>query len=260
MAEKTKRIAAFSCLHAPITHKGYFDWLLAQIEEYKPHYIVNLGDWYEGKFAKRWAKHKDEGWSVLDEHQAVATQARAINQASRGAKRIWLYGNHEDNAFNIHPDRVADDIVPALRWCENKDVSKALEDWKVLAKYGHDRFFRLGPITFQHGCELSKPGIRRETVYFSTPYGLRVSGHTHRPTPIEQLDLNGALLPYYQANPGCGADWDKMHYVDRLNKQGWGRGVVLIEACGTEQSRTAYASKQWSAELRVHSMADERFK
>lgn len=100
-----KRIVAFSCLHAPITHKGYFDWLIGQIEESKPHYIVNLGDWYEGKWAKRWAKHKDENWSVLDEHKAVAEQAKAINLAAPKATKIWLYGNHDDNSFNVHPDR-----------------------------------------------------------------------------------------------------------------------------------------------------------
>ena len=257
--EKTKRIACFSCLHAPITHKGYFDWLLGQIEGYKPHYIVNLGDWYEGKHAKRWAKHKSENWDALTEHRAVATQARAINQASKGAKRIWLYGNHDCNTFNPHPDRLEDDVIRALHWEENKDTSAALAHWSVVQSYGHDVYKRLGPITFAHGVDLSESGIKRETVYYSTPYGLRVSGHTHRPTELAQLDLNRALLPYYNINPGCGADWDKMPYVKRQDKQRWGRGLVLIEACGVDQSRTAYASKQWDAEVRIHSMADERF-
>ena len=253
------KIVAFSCLHAPISCKGYFDWLIGQIEEFKPNYIVNLGDWYEGKWAKRWLKHKDESWSVLDEHRKVAEQARAINQAAPKSQKIWLYGNHDDNAFSVHPDRTADDIVPAVHWEENKDASKALEKWSVVKKYGHDVLKRLGPITFQHGVDLSSAGIKRETVYYSTPFGLRVSGHTHRPTDVTQLELSGAPLPYWHVNPGCGADWDKMHYVDRMNKQNWGRGVVLIETAGVEQSRSAYASKQWDAELRIHSRADERF-
>ena len=253
------KILSFSCLHGVLVHKPYFQWLIGQIEEYKPHVIVNLGDWYEGKWAKKWPKHEDEGWTVLAEHKAVAEQALAINAAAPRAAKWWLYGNHDSNSFDLHPDRVAADMVPALHWEENKDASKALAKWNVVKKYGHDVFKRLGPITFAHGVELSAAGIKRETVYYATPYGLRVSGHTHRPTDLCQLDLAGAKLPYWNVNPGCGADWDRMHYVDRMNKQNWGRGVVLIETAGVDQSRSAYASKQWDAELRIHSGADERF-
>jgi hypothetical protein len=255
----TKRILAFSCLHGILAHKLYFGWLIGQIEAYRPHYVVNGGDWYEGTWAKKWPKHEDETWNCLDEHKAVASQATAIRAAAPRAELWWLYGNHDSNCFEPHPDRAAQDARLALHWEENKDASKALSYWNVVKKYGHDVFKRLGPVTFQHGCELSKAGIRRETVYYSTPFGLRVSGHTHRPTDLEQLDMNGAPLPYWQINPGFGADADRMHYVDRLNKQNWGRGCVLIEAHGVEQSRSAYASKQWDAELRVHSMLDSRF-
>lgn len=579
----TTKIVAFSCLHAPLTHKGYFDWLIGQIEAYRPQTIVNLGDWYEGKFAKKWAKHSDEDWSVLTEHKAVAAQAVAIRGAAPKARKIWIAGNHDCfddqtevltdtgwryfhdlthgeklascdakmrltfdepmalitkfyegemlefegkavsfcvtpthrmvyrkgnggawridtaekmlgressvggrqveiptaatiagalhefteaevrlcawiltdgsyggnntilyqrpetvgkitdlldrrgieytvnvrnrkidaimgrtlvadakpqcvvyirakhrglirswlpskhdlpywvytlnqglfdaflesyidgggtnnglgdgasiygtysmlsqlqaacfmhgyravlkeyrdgdwklkvckvrastilkpksaikrkaysgnvycatmpmgtlvvrrngkpmvcgncNSFNVHPGRTESDIVPAVHWRENREASKALETWEVVEKYGHGVYKRLGPITFRHGCELSKAGIKRETVYYATPYGLHVSGHTHRPTDVTQLDLNGAPLPYWNVNPGCGAEWDRMHYMDRLNKQSWGRGVVLIETAGVEQSRAAYRSKMWDAELRIHSMADTRF-
>lgn len=253
------KILAFSCLHAPITHKGYFEWLLGQIREFKPQIIVNLGDLYEGKWAKKWAKHADEAWSVLEEHKSVAGLITDINKAAPKATKWWLYGNHCSNSFEVHPGRTESDIVPALHWRENREASKALENWKVIEKYGHDVYKRLGPITFRHGCDLSVAGIKRETIYYATPYGLHVAGHTHRPTPVTQLELAGANLPYWQCNPGCGADWDKMHYMSRLNKQGWGRGIVLIETAGVEQSRAAYLSKQWDAEVRIHSLADNRF-
>lgn len=252
-----KRILCFSCLHAPITDKGYFNWLIGQIEEFKPHIVVNLGDWYEGKWAKRWAKTEDETWSVLAEHKAVAEQANAINAVSKATK-VWLYGNHDDNSFNVHPDRTASDIVPAVHWQENKDVSKALEKWTVVRKYGHDVYKRFGPVTFQHGCETSKAGLTRQALYYGTPYGLYVCGHTHRPEE-RQIEVVDCPIPYWYANPGCGADWDRMHYITRQNKQRWGRGCLLIEAKGVDQSRSAFASKQWDCELKIHSLADERF-
>lgn len=253
------KIAAFSCLHGNLVHKGYFGWLIGQIEAFKPDYIVNLGDWFEGLASKRWPKHDDEDWSVFEEHRAVASQANQINAAAPGAKKIWLWGNHDENLLGNLPERIPKDLREAVKWQNFKPTADALESWQVVEKYGHAVYKRLGPVTFAHGCELSKAGIVRETVFYSTPYGLRVSGHTHRPTQPTQLEYVGAPLPYWNVNPGCGADWDRMHYITRQNARRWGRGLVLIETTGVESRRTAYAGKNWDCELRIHSMADTRF-
>jgi len=252
------RILSFADLHAPLTHAGFFNWLIEQIEEFKPHIIVNVGDWPEGKPAKRWEKYADEKWSALDEILEVSRQADAINKAAPDAVKHWIFGNHCANFFKDLPGRIPDDLQACVDW-RNLRGTEPLEQWKILEEYTHESKLRIGPVTFQHGCELSKDGYRacKDMAYmFGTPYGLHVSGHSHKPLAVTRCEERSIKLPYWVCNPGTGADWDRMHYMDRLSKHRWGRGVVLIEVpdSSVKQSRSAYASKQWDAELRVHSL------
>lgn len=249
------KFLAVSCLHAPVTDKGYWKWLLALIQDFKPDVFVNLGDWYEGKPAKRWPAWSDEDWTMLDEHNAVQAQAEAINDLLPDAKKVWMYGNHDDNVFGTAPDRIQEDVRTAIRWQNQRGVSDALSSWKVIDKYTHRTRYRLGPITFQHGCSTQGSAERDGSYLYGTPYGLYICGHTHRPVEVTQARERQVRLPYWYANPGCGANWDRMHYMDRLSMGLWGRGAIIGETAGADQSRTAYASKQWDAQLLIHSMA-----
>lgn len=141
------------------------------------------------------------------------------------------------------------------RW--NADTWAALQDWRITEKYTHDTYLRLGPITFQHGCSTTVNCEKDASYDFGTPYGLYVCGHTHRPIPVTRARERKKKLPFWYANPGTGANWDRMHYMDRMDKGLWGRGAVLIHTPGISQRRTAYASKVWTAEMREHSWARE---
>lgn len=248
------KIVAFSCLHAPITSGRYFRWLIGQIEDFRPDIIVNLGDWYEGKFAKRFTKRLDETWSAVEEHRAVAEQAEALRDAAPGASKYWLWGNHDDNAFGNQPDRIQDDLRESVHYRENVRVAPLLASWRITERYDHRVFLRLGPVTFQHGCDSRKTmgSTERDNAYrYGTPFGLYVCGHTHRPLPVTQASERSVPVPYWLANPGCGIDFSRAHYMERLPMDNWGHGVVLIEAAGVNQRRSAYASRQWDAEVRV---------
>jgi len=247
------RILAFGCLHAPITHGPFFNWIIRQIEEFKPDHIVNLGDWYEGLAASRWPRHDEQGWSVYDEHRAVLNQAIAINTASPESKKHWLYGNHDDNLFGSQPNRIPKELREAVQWRNKPENCNALNGWNVIPEYGDRVRLRLGPITFQHGTKTSMAGLRDSSYDHGTPFGLHVSAHTHRPEPITQARERRSLLPYWFCNVGTGIDYSKAFYMQRNSIALWGRGICLIEAPGVSQSRTAYASKQWDAELRLFS-------
>lgn len=253
------RFAAFSCLHAPITDPKYFAWLIKQLEEFKPAHVVNLGDWYEGKAAKRWPSWSDEKWSLEDEHRAVYRQAQALNDACPDAQFYWLYGNHDDNLFGIQPDRIADDLKDSVQWDRRADLSEELALWKVVRKYNHREKLRLGPVTFQHGCAANVSAEKDSSYLYGTPYGLYIQGHTHRPVRVTRAEERQKFLPFWYANPGCGADWGRMHYMDRMSMAKWGRGLIVgeIPESSIRESRTAYASKNWDAELRIHSMAHD---
>jgi metallophosphoesterase superfamily enzyme len=238
-----------------LTDDSYFQWLIAVIEEHKPHVIVNLGDWYEGKAAKRWPSWSDETWSLNEEHRMVSDQALAIRAAAPDARLVWLYGNHDDNLFGMQPERIKDDLRESVQWSENRLAAVALDGWEVVRKYGERIRLRIGPITFQHGVDLNVNGEKDAGYYHGTPYGLYVCGHTHRPVRVTRAQERKTYLPYWYANTGCGANWERMHYVDRAKTRMWGRGAVVGECSGADQRRTAFASKQWDAELKVHSLA-----
>lgn len=252
-----KRVIAFSCLHAPITDQDYFNWLIRQIEEFKPDHLVNLGDWYEAKAAKRWARHKDETWSLEDEHLEVARQAKEFS--SRVENCTWIYGNHDDNLFGDQPDRIDPDLKACIHWRGYKSTAAALESWKVIEDYSNAARYRLGQVTFQHGTLTNQSSEKDASYTHGVPFGLYVCGHTHRPVEVTQARERQHYLPYWYANPGFGADDTKMHYMDRLSKSLWGRGCIMIEisARSITQGKVAYTSPQWSAELRVHSYCAE---
>lgn len=252
------RGVAFGCLHAPITHPGYFDWLIGQIEEFKPDYLFNLGDWYEGLAGSRHSRDPRHNWTIFTEHNAVKQQAEAFNLAAPNATKYWVYGNHDDNLFGIHADRVPEDLREVVQWNNHEGVRKALEGWRVRETYKHGERVYLGQISLGHGCPVTESAAKDEVYSFGVPYGLDIRSHTHRPEPVTQARERKVVLPYYYANTGTGADWDKMHYMDRQSKQLWGRGAVFFEVSCRGEGKEVKAQPNWEAETRVHSTFAQR--
>jgi len=249
------KFCAFSCLHAPITHKGYFDWLIKQIEEHKPDVVVNLGDWYEGLAGSRHQRDPRHNWTLWDEHRAVAEQARAINDAAPSAtRRVWLAGNHDDNTFGIHGDRIPPDLREVVQWRNNAEVKDALKGW-ITKEYKHGARWYLGQVSFGHGCPVTDAAAKDEAYLYGVPFGLDIRGHTHRPEPITQARERKAILPYWYANPGTGAEWNRMFYMARQSTALWGRGCIIGEAKCAGEGREVKATRNWDAELLVHSWA-----
>ena len=253
--------AAFGCLHAPITNQDYWSWLLAELESFRPDIVVNLGDWFEGKAAKRWPEHPSETWDLNDEFKAVAQQARDLNMVLPDARKHWCLGNHDHNLLH-EPHRLHKDVQPLVRGWRDVNpygIADALSDWKILDDYGHDVKLQIGPLTFQHGCQTGKgipqSHLKDQAYAYCRPFGIHVSAHTHEPVAPTQCRERSVWLPYWYANSGTGADWDRMHYMDRASKQGWGRGLIIGEVSDTavNHRKPGYATKEWDAELRVHS-------
>lgn len=250
-----KRGVAFGCLHAPITHDGYFNWLIQSIEEFKPDYIVNLGDWYEGLAGSRHSRDERHDWDVMQEHRAVAGQASAFNAAAPNAKKVWLYGNHDDNFFGIHADRLPRDLRAAANW-RNSLAAAPLEDWIIRERYRHGERYYLGQLSFGHGVNLADAGPRDECYSYAVPNGLDVLAHTHRPVAVTQCRERKVILPYSHCNVGTGADWDRMYYMDRNSKALWGRAALFFEVNTKGEGREWRATKAWDAEIRAHSYAN----
>jgi hypothetical protein len=258
------KFAFICCNHAVLTHQPWWDWMRGELEDFKPDYLVHGGDWFEALAASRWGKRPDQKWTLRDEFEAVARQARDLNASlSDDCKKVWLYGNHDDNLFN-EPFRMPEDLQELVRaYRDNYEFRAAFEDWNVIDKYGARVRYRLGPITFQHGAvtgtALTEGFLKDQAYAHSTPWGLHLSGHTHSPVQVTQCRERKSYLPYWYANVGCGVVWEGMAYMNRASMEAWGRGLIIgtVASSAVEQRRTAYASKQWEAVLKVHSYASQ---
>lgn len=256
------RFMAFGCTHQPIAHPAFHAWKLRQIEEFDPHYLIELGDVFEGLAASRWAKHPEHNWKVTDEFNAVENYFHELNDAAPNAKKIFIFGNHDSNLLH-EPHRVTDDTraLIELRW--QRLLEGGLDGWKIPCKaYAHDAYFRLGQITFQHGGNTGKAQthshLHKQGIEYGVPYGLHVSAHTHAPVQVHQMQWLDQPLPYWVANVGTGADWEQMHYMSRASKALWGRAIVRgeVSPASAQNSKAGYTKPQWSAETIFHSFAN----
>jgi len=253
------KIISFGDRHAPLTHKGWFEWLLKLIEEENPDCLVDVGDMFEGLAGKRWDRWPEEKWSAKDEISEVVRQAELIKSVSPNSRKVWLWGNHEDNLFSCNPGRISPDLKEMMSW-RNQRGTEILEEWEEKSNYKHSYRFRIGPITFQHGCDISKDGVRSmfdSAVLYGHQNGLLVQGHSHKPIHPTECEIRSLPTRFWVANSGCGCDWDRMRYMDRFQKSKWGRGALIITCSRGDvtSGRTAVPKKNWDAELRIHSTA-----
>lgn len=254
------RVFAHGCLHFPTTDNDYLEWCYKIIEQFQPHVIVNLGDLYEGLAGSRHARHSNQKWDAFTEHLAVSKYLQRIAEISPQSKKVWLYGNHDDNFFNPHPDRVPEDMLRAISWDTNSKVCDLFADWTVVPKYAHGVRWHLGQISFGHGVELSNSGGKDEAYNFGTPNGLDIRAHTHKPERVSQCQERKAILPFSYANVGTGAIWDEMRYMDRNNKQLWGRGAFVGFSNCSANGKECFATKQWGGDVFMHSWANKILK
>jgi predicted MPP superfamily phosphohydrolase len=233
----------------PVHDEATRQWRLDQIERFQPDYIINLGDWLDADAATRWPNEHE--WTLADEYRLLAKDAREISLRAPQAQKVWLLGNHDDNLRA--PNRIPKKLREVCSWEQNPDVQAALDGWKTIP-YSERHYFRLGHVTFRHGCSAAVNCDRNGAMLHGVVNGLTVGAHTHRPVQPTQVILPGKLpLPYWYANVGCGADWNKMEYVTRSNIALWGHAVGLIQV--NLKPRSSAVGCQWECEIKVRKMA-----
>ena len=254
------KVMAIGCLHDPIMYEPYRQWMLKHIHDYQPDFLVNLGDAIEANGASRWELKENQDPCILKEFHAFETTIRQLNEASPKAKKIFLYGNHDSNL--LHAERVHKSSRKLVQHYWSMIQDGVMKDWHFPCdRYGHDQYFRLGQVTFQHGANTgNSPRLDHlvsQAVEYGVPFGLHISAHTHAPVPVTQAELSKCYLPYWVANVGTGMDWEKAGYMERASKHKWGRGLVraTISRNSIDKRNSAFAKPHWTAELLVHSWA-----
>ena len=249
------RFLALSDTHAPLVDWSAFNKVIEAIEEYKPQVIVHIGDALEGKFTSRHEADDRHNWTPIQEMEACARVFKAINDAAPKAHKVWVFGNHDDNMLNYNPgrrDRGTIELIKSHFQTHLIDEG-TLKNWHILDRYEHQKGWRIGQLTFRHGCDASDAGLRQDLYSYCTPHGLHISGHTHRPQQVQQLVQGKALTPFWFANTGCLMDVSQAYYMDRARKDLWGHAYIVgtVHAPGLKEGRCNYAGKRWEAETRI---------
>ena len=248
------RFAAFSCPHAPLIDNAAVDWLIGRLESEKPNVVVHLGDGHEADSASRWPSEYD--FTLADEFKSHNDFLKKIRLATPKARHVFLPGNHDENLLAI--GRIDKRIRSQCDYRDPDNEPELAEHWEQPCSYEYDKrrgVFRLGQVSFAHGFEHGTNGDEFQALLLGQPYGLHVTGHTHRPTERVQrcFRTKAVPLPYWYANPGCLRDL-RPQYMLRKRSHGWGQGAVFGETLLTKSPRM---SRQWEARVEIHRMKDD---
>lgn len=259
MVSDSRTFIAFSCTHHPLHDGDAIEWLFEHIKKDKPDYVLHLGDGHEAASASRWPHEYDH--TLGDEIKAHNDFLRDCRKCSPKSNFLFLPGNHDDNLIALNR------INKQLRsLCDYRKLESELSEghWKIASDYIYDRekgVYRIGQVTFAHGYEASSGADENQAITLGVPYGLFVSGHTHRPKPVTQCEKTKLIpLPYWYANAGTLRDLDNCDYMRRKRKNQWGQALVrgVVHLGWWDGRRNILPnSPQWEAETVVRKMYGE---
>ena len=247
---------AFSCPHVPLQCDAAIDWMLGQISDLSPDVIIHLGDGHEADSASRWPSEYD--WSLEDEFVGHNNLLKNVRKAYPPAQRVFIEGNHDSNLLALNRfDKKIRGLCDYRRWESELD-----RYWSQPTEYVYKRdkgCFRIGQVTFFHGWEAGVSADEMQAYILGVPYGLTISGHTHRPLEVTQGHrTKGVPLPYHYANAGCMRDISDVPYMSRKRRHGWGQAVVVGEAESWRYTESLMPqTAMWSAETRIYKMFDD---
>lgn len=232
-----KTFLAFSCVHRPVHDVAGCKWLVNQIAERQPNFVVNLGDFFDAECLSSHAKSKKT--TLGHEYDSAGELLEAIHNASPRSKLIYMEGNHEQRMRRPEWSDVSDlldyrkHIEPCKRWKH------------IQYRYEPNSIFRIGQVSFYHGFVTSRGAVKGESVKLGVPYGLTVSGHTHRPFPIHRITMGITPLPYWHCNVGTFIQTD-VEYMLTKDTSLWGGAICT----GWAQDNIRCDLKQhWEAEI-----------
>ena len=244
-----KKWIAFGCTHVPYQDDDAINWLIKNIQEHKPDYVIHLGDLFEASSASRFSN--EETHTLADEFIAANDLLINIRQNSpKNTECVFLPGNHDQNLLSIN--RIDPKLRSLCDW-RNHQLFPEIKNWKVPCKYEFDRnrgIFTLGQVILSHGFTAHSAAGEMEAILLGHPHYLYVHAHTHRGQSVTQaMRTKTVPLPYYYANTGCLRNLDP-NWCERLNTMRWTQSLCLGETL-IDQGKTSCRprhSRAWEAE------------
>ena len=252
--------AFVGCAHFPINHVPSTRKVIETLKSHNPEFIILGGDQLDCQALSSHSKHQE--WDITQEWEKFRDFVWEIRESLPDHKLVLLDGNHEDR---INKGQVPKDIRGALNWRnwlpdDGPSLRELLKDATTRpylnrrsAKGQRGGTWSLGQVTFYHGYEIGPSAERNQAKRFVDDWGLGVSCHTHRPTPVTQvIDPGKVITPKWYCNPGTLIDWEShAEYADRFNTDAWGHGMVVGESRCMGEGRDYRQNKQWDAEVIV---------
>jgi len=246
MSGHSERFLAFYDLHVPEHDPLVVDKIVAAVKEFEPDHIINGGDGIEAIAASRWPHEKDASLS-FELSQLADIKKRIRESAPDKCKFHWVRGNHDDNV--IAEGRIPKNLRDLYDWDKNHKIFPEFALWKQHAYETRKSVctYRIGQVLFMHGFEASEARLNAQMYEYCDPWGLLVSGHTHRPTELIQAEANKVKIPFWRITSGCGQDFrdaEKVTYMRRKSRANWGHGIVCGDVYPTKSPR---AGRYWDA-------------
>jgi predicted phosphodiesterase len=198
-------------LFIPDCHFGFADeraWRVALdvATQLKPHETVILGDFFDCYSVSRHDKDPLKNYGLLKQELARGQEAlREIQRATKGAKLVFLEGNHENRIprfINAYADKLAGIL-------ETRDIL-GLPKNCLFIPYGQGGFYRMGKLLATHGTIFN----RHVAAGMIAKYGHSVVfGHTHRVQHAVSKNINGEVFEGFNigwlGDPVKAADYIK---------------------------------------------------
>ena len=209
------------------SHGDIINWDVAHecvkfIERFQPDDIIFGGDGLDIRSLRGKANRQEENESLKND-MAAFKKFMAMLFKPKGAKKYYLWGNHEDR-LNVAAETSGSAIV--------RDYAEGLIDEiqcylrklgvsKILPFDADEGVLTLGPLRFLHGYVHNVNSTRQQAQHYGIEGGAVLVGDSHR---LEQMNV-----PKYKGvvgfSCGCLQDIPKAKYAKRrLGRSAWANG------------------------------------
>lgn len=221
---ENERILIVPDVHAPFEDKVAWKKVIDFAEDYRPHTIVQLGDFGDCYSVSQHDKDPRRARNIVEEAEAVRELRKDLD-GLRAKRKIYCLGNHEDRL-----ERYMMAHAPALLGTTNIDDLYGMSEngWRVIP-YGE--FAAIGKLHVTH--DVGKSGAGALAATYKAVGKSVVIGHTHR---LESMYGNSILGEgHVAASLGWLGDFKAADYVSSVQKAPWvhGFGVVEMKRDGT---------------------------
>ncbi len=253
----SEKFVALFDQHAPFQNDEYLEKTYEIISKVKPQHVIIGGDLFDADGASKW--NNEEAHDLLEEYEIANKILENCHKAApRGAKLIWLLGNHEDNV--LQKGRIDRRLRRLCEWGRHMSEAKnwqqvpySREENKGCYRIGRQVTFIHGHVAPEHAESPSNSLVEQAIINNNAePFSLVICGHSHRPTELKRMRIAKTPLPHWWMVSGCLCQLNPPRdWMARKRWDLWGNGIVVGDVIPTHSSRK---DKYWEVEPIIFEM------